>query len=94
MVKWVCFLVQSLAEPLVMGYTETDVQGSALLINVITIDVDRPRRYPCLSDFVVRLWWDLLSVSVLHRPERTEHRHGDSHHGMDYQLHRRRGSIF
>ena len=53
------------------GFTVTDVQGSALLINGTTIDVDKPRRYPHLSDFVVRLWRDLLSVSVLQRLGRT-----------------------
>lgn len=77
-------LVQSLAEPLVMRCMETEVQGSALLINVTTIDVDRLRRYPYLSDFVVRLWWDLLSVSVLQRSERAEKNHGHLYAKMDY----------
>jgi hypothetical protein len=49
------------------GFIVTDVQGSPLLINGTTIDVDKPQRYPHLSDFVVRLWRDLLSVSVLQR---------------------------
>lgn len=75
MAKWMCSLVQSLAEPLVTGCKETEVQGSALPINLTTIDVDRARRYPYLSDFVVRLWPALLSVSVLQSAKRTEKNH-------------------